>query len=83
METTLKVRERTVVFRKIEDKGWAIVVKEDKVLIDNYHHGFAHIHPDRRKIKYQDLEDALEAVVKHIEKYGKINVERLREEICE
>ncbi len=83
MEKMLKIKERTILFREVEGKGWAIVVKEDGLLIDSYHHGFAHIHPDRRKIKYTKLEDALEAVISHIEKYGKIELEKLREEICE
>ena len=30
-------------------RGWAIVIMPDKIQIDNYEHGFAHIHPDRKK----------------------------------
>ena len=41
-------------------RGWSIVIMPEKVLIDNYEHGFAHIHPDRKEIKTQNLNDTLD-----------------------
>jgi len=40
MEREIRVKGRTVVYRIVPKKGWAVVVKEDNVLIDNYHHGY-------------------------------------------
>ena len=69
MEKEIKVRGRTVIYRIVPKKGWAVVVKEDNVLIDNYHHGYPHIHPDREPIKYDDVYVVVDIVVKHIEGY--------------
>ncbi len=78
----IKVKGRTVIYRIVPKKGWAVVVKEDNVLIDNYHYGYPHIHSDREPIKYDDIYKVVEIVVRHIEKYGKVELEKLREELC-
>ena len=53
----------------------------EKVLIDNYEHDFAHIHPDRKEIKTQNLNDTLDIVLNHIEKYHGLNMDKLRKEL--
>jgi len=82
MESEIRVKGRTVVYRIVPGKGWAVVVKEDKILIDNYHHGYPHIHPDREPIKTDDVYEVVKIVVRHIEKYGKVVIEKLRDELC-
>ena len=81
-EEKRRIKGRTVIYRIVPKRGWAVVVKEDNVLIDNYHHGYAHIHPDRKRIKYDDVHKVVEIVVRHMEKYGKVEMEKLREELC-
>ena len=82
MHEEIRVKGRTVIYRVVPGKGWAVVVKEDNVLIDNYHHGYPHIHPDRAPIKYDDVYKVVEIVVRHIERYGKVKIEKLRDELC-
>lgn len=36
-------------------QGWSIVIMQYKILIDNFHHGYAHIRPDRKEIKTKKL----------------------------
>jgi len=82
VEREIKIKGRTIIYRVVPKKGWAIVIKEDNVLIDHYHHGFPHIHPERDPIKYEDVYEVVEIVIKHIEKYGEIKLEKLRDELC-
>ena len=82
MEREIRVKGRTVLYRIVPRKGWAVVVKEDNVLIDNYHHGYPHIHPEREPIKTDDVYEVVEIVVRHIERYGKVKLDKLREELC-
>ncbi|MBO8183111.1 MAG: hypothetical protein H0Z28_10025 [Archaeoglobus sp.] len=82
VERKIKIRGRTIIYRVVPKKGWAVVIKEDNVLIDNYHHGFPHIHPERDPIKYEDVYEVVEIVIKHIERYGEIKLEKLRDELC-
>ncbi len=82
MEKEIRIKERTVVYRIVPKKGWAVVVKEDNILIDNYHHGYPHIHPDREPIKTNDVYKVVEIVVRHIERYGRVVIEKLREDLC-
>ncbi len=82
MEREIRVKGRTVLYRIVPRKGWAVVVKEDNVLIDNYHHGYPHIHPEREPIKANDVYEVVEIVVRHIERYGKVKLDKLREELC-
>jgi len=81
MEREIRVKGRTVLYRIVPGK-WAVVVKEDNVMIDNYHHGYPHIQPDRETIKINDVCGVVEIVVRHIERYGKVKLDKLREELC-
>ena len=53
----------------------------ENILIDNYHHGFPHIHPDRKEIKTTKLEPKLITVLKHINKNKDVKYDELREEL--
>ncbi|KZX11073.1 hypothetical protein [Methanobrevibacter curvatus] len=50
----------------------------DNILIDNFHHGHVHIHPDRREIKTQDLQSTLIIVLKHISTNKEVQYGKLR-----
>ena len=62
-------------------RGWSIVIIPDNILLDNYEHGFPHIHPDRAEIKTKTLYETLFIVKAHIEKYKKVELDLLREEL--
>lgn len=70
-----------IVYKNISPKGWAIAIMPDKILIDNFHHGFAHIHPDRKEIITDNLEDTFKLVFKHIEENQGVNFELLKKEL--
>jgi len=53
----------------------------DKILIDNFQHGYAHIHPDRKEIKTKDLNNTYMIVLKHINENQGVNYEKLRKEL--
>jgi hypothetical protein len=61
-------------------KGWSVVVMPDELLIDNYHHGYPHIHPDREKIKVDTLEEALAIVLNHIEN-NRIKLKKIKRRV--
>ena len=69
------------VYKNISPKGWAIAIMPDKILIDNFHHGFAHIHPDRKEIITDNLEDTYLLVFKHIKENKGVNFDVLRKEL--
>ena len=62
-------------------KGWSIVIMPNKILIDNFHHGHAHIHPDRKEIKTESLNKAFTIALEHINKNKGINYDKLRGEL--
>ena len=41
------------IFQAVTDSGWSVVIMPESILIDNYHHGYVHIHPypDEHDIK--------------------------------
>lgn len=53
----------------------------ENILIDNFHHDFAHIHPDRKEINTYDLESTLIKVLDHINNNKGLDYEKLREEL--
>lgn len=69
------------VYRNKSPKGWSIVIIPDKILINNFHHGFAHIHPDRKEIKTDNLNDTFIIVLNHIHINKAVDYEKLREEL--
>ena len=62
-------------------RGWSIVIMPDNILLDNYEHGFPHIHPDRAEIRTKTLYETLLIVKAHIEKYKRVELDLLREEL--
>lgn len=75
-----KFYDKTIITNETR-AGWSLIVKEDNLLIDNYNHGYPHIHPDRAEIKTQTLVETLFFVKAHIEKHKTLNIEILRKEI--
>ena len=58
-----------------------INTNQDIYLYENYEHGFPHIHPDRAMIKTKTLYETLFIVKANIEKYKKVELDLLREEL--
>ncbi|MDR2543964.1 MAG: hypothetical protein LBD03_00175 [Methanobrevibacter sp.] len=50
----------------------------DEILIDNYHHGYPHIHPYREEIKTKTLEETLNVVLIHLDNNKGVNLKKLR-----
>ncbi|RAP43435.1 MAG: hypothetical protein BZ135_09340 [Methanosphaera sp. rholeuAM6] len=75
-----KFYDKTFITHKSK-AGWSLVIREDQLLLDNFQHGYPHIHPDRAEIKTKTLEETVMFVKKHIEKHKTLNIELLREEI--
>lgn len=71
--------EKRIIFQETV-RGWSIVIMPDNILLDN-EHGFPHIHPDRAEIKTKTLYETLFIVKTHIEKYKKVELDLLREEL--
>lgn len=76
----IKIHEKNIYYLKTF-KGWSIVIMPDDILIDNFHHGYAHIHPDRKEITTTDLNSTLVKVLKHINNNKGVNYQKLRKEL--
>ena len=50
-------------------------------MIDNYEHGYAHIHPERKEIRTQKLEETLNIIYQHINKHNGVDLKELRQEL--
>ena len=72
--------EKRIIFQETL-RGWSIVIMPDNILLDNYEHGFPHIHQDRAEIRTKTLYETLLIVKAHIEKYKKVELDLLREEL--
>ena len=65
--------------------GWSIVIMPDNILIDNYHIGMAHIHPDPKnhsfkiKLKYDNPEEIKEKIFDYLNICGNFDVDELVE----
>lgn len=62
-------------------KGWSIVIMPDNILLDNFHHGYAHLHPDRKELITKTRDDTLKMVLEHLHKHKKINFKQLEREL--
>ena len=69
------------VYSNITPKGWSIVIMPDKILIDNFHHGFPHIDPNRNEIKVKSFKEAYMMVLNHINSNKGIRYDKLRKEL--
>ena len=76
-----------IIYKAETTTGWAVVIMPDGILIDNYHHGYTHIHPNhdnhdfKDKIKYNDHYRVFEIVYKHIEINETVNLKALIKEL--
>jgi trans-aconitate methyltransferase len=62
-------------------KCWSIVIMPDNILLDNFHHGYAHLHPDKKEIITKTREKTLEKVLNHLHENKKINFKQLEKEL--
>jgi len=78
-----------IVYKAETSTGWAVMIMPDEILIDNYHHGYNHIHPDSSnhdlKLEIKDNTDdkIYNIVCNHIEKNEGINLKKLIKELKE
>lgn len=77
--TILKIADRIIYFR-ITERGWAIVVIPDNFKVDNFYHG-VHVHPDRAELTIKDPEVIYDIIYRHILREGKIIEYILRKEL--
>lgn len=80
IDKKFKINNKEIIYRQSQ-RGWAIVIMPNKILIDNYEHGYAHIHPDRKEIKTESLNETLNIVIKHIEIHSTVELKKLRKEL--
>lgn len=65
--------------------GWSIVIMPDNILIDNYHTGSVHIHPDPKnhiftvKLRQQTKDEIFEIIKDYLSVSGVLDVEELME----
>jgi hypothetical protein len=76
----INIENKKVYFNN-NKKGWSIVIMPDNILIDNFHHGYPHIHPDRKEIKIDEPNELLKEVLKHIAINHGVNYNKLRMEL--
>ena len=69
------------IYVKRSFKGWSIVIMPENILLDNFHHGYAHIHPDRKELKTKDLETTLIKILEHISNNEGVDYDKLRKEL--
>lgn len=78
-----------VVYKAETTTGWAVMIMPDEILIDNYHHGYIHIHLDPSshdlKIEINDnTDDKIYSIVcNHLEKNGGLILKNLIKELKE
>lgn len=81
-KTTINDR---IIYHAKTSNGWSIVIMPDNILIDNYHIGYSHIHPNPKnheikiKIKENDSDKIKELIFDYIRFTKKFNVEELVE----
>jgi len=67
--------------------GWSVVIMPDSILIDNYHHGYTHIHfnPNehdlKEKIKNHDQITVYNIVCAHIHENEGLKLKKLIKEL--
>jgi hypothetical protein len=76
----IKIRDRNIYINQSK-RGWSIVIMPDNILIDNFHHGYPHIHPDRDEIAYDNPQKVYDIISNHIKREQGIKIKKLREEL--
>lgn len=83
-QNSTKIKDKQI-YSAVTPNGWSIVIMPDNILIDNYHIGYAHIHPDpnnhsyKLKINKQDCKEVLELVFDYINVVKEFNIEQFVE----
>lgn len=72
-----------ILYKVKTPKGWSIIIMPDNILIDNYHVGRAHIHPDPQNYAYsvelsmQDCEKIYELIKDYLNVSKNFDIEEL------
>lgn len=74
-----------IIYKVKTPNGWSIVIMPDNILIDNYHIGKAHIHPDPQnhvvkvEIGFDDCDKVFEIIKDYLNVSKVFDVEELLE----
>ena len=74
-----------ILYKVKTPNGWSIIIMPDNILIDNYHVGKAHIHPDpqnhnyRVELSIQDCEKIYELIKDYLNVTNNFDIEELME----
>ena len=74
-----------ILYKVKTPNGWSIIIMPDNILIDNYHVGKAHIHPDsqnhtyRVELSLQDCEKIYEMIKDYLNVTNNFDIEELME----
>ena len=72
-----------ILYKVKTPNGWSIIIMPDNILIDNYHVGKAHIHPDpqnhtyRVELSLQDCEKIYEIIKDYLNVSNAFDIEEL------
>ncbi|MDR2966430.1 MAG: hypothetical protein LBU74_00580 [Methanobacteriaceae archaeon] len=86
IQNNVEINNRNV-YHAETNKGWAVVILPDNIIIDNYHRGCVHIHPNHSKhYIYEELEqysmlEVFEIVCLHIDKNNDLILKKLIKEL--
>jgi hypothetical protein len=76
----IQIHDRNIYINQSK-KGWSVVIMPDNILIDNFHHGYPHIHPDRDEIVYNDPQKVYDIISVHILREKGVKIKKLKEEL--
>ena len=74
-----------ILYKVKTPNGWSIIIMPDNILIDNYHGGKAHIHPDpqnhtyRVELSIHDCEKIYELIKDYLNVTNNFDIEELME----
>lgn len=74
-----------ILYKVKTPNGWSIIIMPDNILIDNYHVGKAHIHPDsqnhahRIELSLQDCEKIYELIKDYLNVSDEFDINELME----
>ena len=74
-----------ILYKVKTPNGWSIIIMPDNILIDNYHVGKAHIHPDPQNHTYkvelslEDCEKIYELIKDYLNHSDEFDIEDLME----
>ena len=74
-----------IIYHAMTPNGWSIVIMPENILIDNYHLGYPHIHPNPQnheikiRINEQESEKIKELIFDYLRFAKKFDIEELME----